>query len=671
MGQTLDPVTLEVIQNRLTQIGWESGVVLTRAAASPVAVESKDLGFNIADHRARCLVYSVWMPRHGTTLSYMLQSSIQKFGADRIFPDDMIITNNPHAGALHVSDIAIIAPVHFEGELLAWVGCAMHHLDIGGMNPGWSPQARDWFQEGLKISPIKIIERGRVQNGIFDLFLDNVRLPEVQGHDLTAQIASCNFAKQKIAELAERYGIETLKAAYDQILDYTEAKTQRRIAELTPGHYHYRDQCEYDETFYRLNCTLEVTEDRLTFDFDGTDPEADAFINSAEPCSVANVHNIVTCMVFPDIPANEGMFRAIDVRFPQGTIFSCQPPAPCSGASIEAGWKAQTMATGALAQALRASSHAWRTTAVWGDSQGSVQLSGQNQYDRYYTILMMEGCMQGGGARRTKDGIDGSNIAGSTNTSIPNVETHEQKYPILYLSRGLLPDSEGAGQFRGGLGGEYAITPYGRPLSALPFYMGKHLPSKGIEGGYPGGTTEIRHYPAAHAFDHPEIWGQGGMNQEAGQSLSGNSAMLRLMPGEVLTVRCQGGGGIGDPLTRSPQMVANDVRAGRVRAFKAADVYGVELDRDGTVQEAKTRALRDRLRQRRRKSLTEVDTSRGWCEECRREVEMVTGSLAAEAFGAPIATHPRVHYRVALCSSCNACVDVDILVSEEASLAGV
>ena len=153
-----DPVLIEIIHNRLQEIGLQAGYTLLNTAASPIVVHAKDLGFNISDHLGRCVVYSMWMPRHGTTLSYMLRACQKKFQG-RIYPGDMFMTNNPHDGALHSQDIAIIAPVHFGEKLIAWTACATHHLDIGAMTAGRAYLATEYLQEGKIFPPLKIMER--------------------------------------------------------------------------------------------------------------------------------------------------------------------------------------------------------------------------------------------------------------------------------------------------------------------------------------------------------------------------------------------------------------------------------------------------------------------------------------------------------------------------------
>ena len=250
----VDPVTLEIVNNRLQQIGLQAGYTLLNTAASPIVVHSKDLGFNISDHLGQCVVYSMWMPRHGTNLSYMLRACKKAF-EDRIYPGDMFITNSPHAGALHNQDIAIISPIFFEEELVAWTGCATHHIDIGAMNPGRAYLATDFFQEGIIIPPMKIMEGFAIKQEVLDLFLENVRVPQLQGLDLKGQIASNNVAREKILDLVKRYGSATMKDCYKEIIDFSEEKARQRIRLLPQGRYEAVDYISCDGV-YTVKCAL-------------------------------------------------------------------------------------------------------------------------------------------------------------------------------------------------------------------------------------------------------------------------------------------------------------------------------------------------------------------------------------------------------------------------------
>ncbi len=543
-SRTLDPVAIEIVQNRLTRIGLEGGIVLTRTAVSPTVVEAHDLGFNVADDRGRTVVYSTWMPRHGTTLAFMLESCKRRFGGD-IRPGDMYVVNDPHSGALHILDIAVIAPVHVDGRLIAWVANATHHVDVGAMTPGRAPLATSMFQEGILIKPTRLVEDGRIRDDVFGLIMDNVRMPRYQSLDLKAQIAANFAASDKIRRLAARYGADTLHDAYDAILDLSEAKARERIAELPDGRWEATEHLDFDR-HYTLRCILTKRGDEMTFDFAGTDPEAPSFVNSALACTVANLHNIVACQLMPDITVNAGAFRPIAVRVPEGSMLNCRPPAPCSGASTITGWKSQQLTMALLSQACASSEkHADRAMAQWGWGFTDMQWTGTDDQGRWFSVRG-DGTLQGGGARANADGIDTANIPGSTNTALPSIESYEQRYPVLYLHRGLVEGSEGAGRFHGGRAGSWSRILYGiDEAKALPWYMGRDFGAAGFAGGSEGtrsvmkikhGTDVLARLAECPAYD--ELAGDE-------EVLAQQMAEFPFRAGDVVYVQGMGGGGYG------------------------------------------------------------------------------------------------------------------------------
>ncbi len=549
----VDPIRTEIIQNRLLRIGLEGGMVLTRTAVSPTVVEAHDLGFNVADHRGNTVVYSTWMPRHGTTLAFMLESCKRRFGED-IRPGDMYLVNDPHSGALHILDLAVIAPVHLDGRLVAWVGNATHHVDVGAMTPGRAPLATSQYQEGITFKPIRLVEDFRIRDEVFGLFMDNVRMPRYQALDLRAQVSANLAASEKVRELARRYGVETLLDAYDAILDLAEAKARERIRELPEGRYEAIERLDFDR-HYTLRCALEIRGDEMRFDFTGTDPEAKTFVNAAKACTVANLHNIVFCQLMPDIVVNAGAFRAIEVNVPEGTLLNCRPPAPCSGASTITGWKAQQLTMAVLSQAcVKSEKHKHRAMAQWGWGFTDVQWTGLDRDGRWYSIRG-DATLQGGGARTGADGIDTANIAGSTNTALPSIESYEHRYPVLYLHRGLEHDSGGDGEFRGGRAGSWSRTLYGvEEAESLPWYMGRDFGAAGFAGGGEGQPSliKVKHGTdvLARLADGPPLYDELAGEEEV---LSQQMPAHPICAGDVVYVRGMGGGGYGDPRRRREQ----------------------------------------------------------------------------------------------------------------------
>ena len=593
----VDPIILEIVNNRLQQIGLQAGHTLLNTAASPIVVHSKDLGFNISDHLGQCVVYSMWMPRHGTNLSYMLRACKNAF-PDRIYPGDMFITNSPHAGALHSQDIAIISPIFFGEELVAWTGCATHHLDIGAMNPGRAFLATDFFQEGIIIPPMKIMEGFEIKQEVMELFLQNVRVPQLQGLDLKGQIASNNVARKKILELVKRYGVATMKDCYKEIIDFSEEKTLERIRILPPGIYEATDYISCDG-IYQAKCALEVKPDSLTFDFAGSDPQANIFINSALPCTVSNVHNIVVCLLTPDIPTNEGCLKPINVVAPERSLFNCQPPAPCSGSSVISGWTAMSLAVRTLSLALANSAESWRANASWPTGHTGLMMSGKDKKGKIYYSAALTGPLMGGGARANKDGLDFGNAPGSTTTSRLNAEEVEARYPVLTLYTRSTSDSGGAGKFRGGVGAESVFKVHGSDTAeAIFFWTGRGVATNGLLQGMPGSTGVLA---IKKDTDVLQLLPKGlpSWNDISGveQVLPGRPLPFPLSESDVVFMSNGGGGGYGDPLDRETRSVLKDVLDGYVSPGKAANDYGVVLDREsGTVDEQATEKLRRQKR---------------------------------------------------------------------------
>jgi N-methylhydantoinase B len=580
VGVRSDPVRAEIINNRLHQIGHEGGLVLQRCAVSPGVVEARDLGFNIADHLGRTVVYSTWMPRHGTTLGYMIESCRRRF-EDDVRPGDMYLVNDPHSGALHILDLAVIAPVHAEGRLIAWVGNATHHVDVGAMSPGRAPMATSWVQEGIIFRPIRLVEDGRLRDDVFQLFLDNVRMPRYQALDLKAQVSANFSAAAKVEQLAARFGIGVLLETYDTLLDLGETKARERIAELRPGRYEATEHLDFDR-HYTLRCALEVGDSNLHFDFSGTDGQASSFVNCAPACAVANVHNIVACQLLPDVPFNAGALRAVSIDIPERTLLNCKPPAPCSGASTITGWKAQQLTLALISQAVAGTAHRRRAQAQWGWGFTDVQWTGQDPAGRWYSVRG-DATMQGGGARAGADGIDVANIAGSTNTALPSVESYEHRYPVLYLSRGLLPDSEGPGEMRGGLAGAWSRCLYGvEEAEDLTFYVGRDFGAHGFDCGGEGPPARITVKRGTDVLERlsesPPLYEELGGQEEV---LAQQTAPRLVRAGDVVQVRGMGGGGYGDPRRRDPRHVQADVREGLVSPERARDIYGVAIGVQG------------------------------------------------------------------------------------------
>jgi N-methylhydantoinase B len=303
-------------------------------------------------------------------------------------------------------------------------------------------------------------------------------------------------------------------------------------------------------------------------------------VNSALACTVANLHNNVACQLLPDVTPNAGAFRAVHVTVPEGTLLNCRPGAPCSGASTITGWKTQQLTMATLSQALaRSAKHSHRAMAQWGWGFTDVQWTGTDPQGRWYSVRG-DATLQGGGARAAADGIDTANIAGSTNTSLAAIESYEQRYPVLYLHRGLEPDSGGAGEYRGGLAGSWSRILYGVDRAeSLPWYMGRDFGAAGFAGGGEGTRSliAVKHGTdvMARLAGGPPLYAEISGDEEV---LAQQMPSHEIRAGDVVYVRGMGGGGYGDPQRRDRAKVADDVANGFVSAEHARDVYNPEGD---------------------------------------------------------------------------------------------
>lgn len=578
----VDPVTYEVVSNRLWQISQEGKQAMIGVAASPIVVETRDC--------FGCVCLPDGTPVEGMPSDQCVASVIRLCGDDPgIFEGDMFLINDPWLGPKHAPDVTLVAPVHHDGQLVAWVGSMTHHLDIGAVAAGGrTPGATDVYHEGLRIPPIKLIERGTLRTDLFRFILNMVRSPEKCALDYKAQVAANNVQRAGLVELFRRYGAQTTLAVMKEVVARAERRMRARLRELPDGTYQQTAHIDTDGVEEKLlTWVLTVTKvnDELTFDFTGTDRQVAGPINAPLPAtrhSITGSLNRILCAGKNYIDSNAGVLRPITIIAPEGTLVNPRPPAPCSAAL---GAVVGALSQGCIAQMLAASDNYWTdTTAIWPSGGGvmKVSLSGTNQYGTGYTYTFMDNVGMGGGARALADGLD----SGGDQTEEPgisNIETHEAANPILFLYRRELPDSGGAGMYRGGVAMEAMFIPYRTDRLGLSFLSyGIETPiAMGIEGGLPGacaaaGTIRNSNVEALLAL---------GTIPSGPEQIDGHCEPLPhalkqavLNRGDAVFFRTLGGSGYADPLDRDPQAVARDVTNGRISVSAAHDLYGVVLD---------------------------------------------------------------------------------------------
>lgn len=611
----LDPLTYEVVRHRLWSVTEEMGEALKRMSGSPIVTDANDFDFAICDEVGQevqvglyntMLVGAVDLAVYWTLRNRALNPGIHE--------GDMFLCNDPWVGGgLHQNDVIVFQPVFHDGKLFAWTSAICHEPDLGGVGLGsFSPAAQDVFSEALPTPPIKVVRDFELQDDVADVWIRRSRVPLLVSLDLRAKIGANSVGRRRLEEVIATYGADTVKAVMKRMMADAEGRLRSRLRDLPDGSWRatgYQDQShEGDRGVHKITVEMTKTDDRLTFDFTGTDPQA-GLIN----CTYAGMRGGVMLALLPmlarDIPWSAGgLMRCFELISEEGTINNATFPAAVARGPIGPAWLTGTLVAECLAQLLDQSADlgtsvqaaccgTWDTAIVAGlDERGAFPMPFLN--------IIMEPMAGGYGARPQADGMDTGGLFCIPMGRVPDVEMTEFLYPLLTLWRREEADSGGPGRQRGGVSASIALALHGTstPAGLVLASAGKAVAqNNGLAGGYPGNTGVDAMVRGA---DVHALLAQGTIPQsieELGEHVElGNCyAQSYVAPGEVLYMHWQGGGGYGDPLQRDPEAVALDIRESKVSEAAAADIYGVVLV-DGAVDEEATRARRDELRAGRR-----------------------------------------------------------------------
>ncbi|MEV6161896.1 hydantoinase B/oxoprolinase family protein [Streptomyces sp. NPDC052052] len=568
-GASTDPVIRQVVRSRLIAITDQMRLALQSVSGSPTVTEASDFftGIYLPDGSFVTMGHQVTFeaPPVGSLIRHLLSNGKALKDGDRI------IGNDPFIGALHQNDVQMCAPLIVDGELLGWAGVMAHETDIGGMDfASWSPKATEVWQEGLRIPAVKLVDGGELREDVLDMILTASRLPAEVGLDIRAFIATLNVAAERLTELSRRYGKSTVLSVMHTMVDDAEALMRARLRELPDGVVHTRDFLEHDgkkNVLFVIDCVLTKRGDDLHFDFSGSSPQANGFVNSSRAGLTGGVAGAVIPTLGFGIPWNEGLLRPVRISAPDGLVCTAVPPAPVGSATVEAVWTVSNVVSAALNRLLLASpTYAHRAQAVSSGTMATFNLSGRDRHGKVFGLHLMDPLAGGFGAFADHDG---QNAAGPINApcpSIADVEVNEQKTPLFYRYRRLAHGTGGAGRRRGGLGAEVGITVSVPRAEALVMTHGAEVPnSVGLGGGLPGAMVSQRFRAG------------GGESRNLGPK----PGSFPITPADLFEVTWQGGGGIGDPLDRDPAHVLADIHYGLVTAEEARKTYGVALSEDG------------------------------------------------------------------------------------------
>jgi len=611
-GERIDPVTFEVIRHKLWSINEEGSATMIHVSGSPV-VHATDFNFGIYTAEGEMAVIGVYLLVPIYTGYMAIREFIERFHS--IEPGDVFIINDPYIAAEHQNDVQFCAPFFHEGELVAWIGCMAHQVDLGGMDPGsWCPTATDVYQEGLRIPPGRIVRRGERNEELWDIIVANSRMPFTVSNDFTAFLAGLKVAGERLHELCDRYGGETVGLVMQQSIERSEEGLRELLRSLPDGEFEHISYLDRPVTggggsteIVQVHCTMTKNDDRLVFDFNGSDPQSAAYGMATRAGTIGAVATLILAVFGSELPWNHGLMRPVEVVAEDGLCVTAMPPIPVSGGAAGANWVAMNAAAACIAKMVSFSER--YESLAFGPGDGSWQLAqfgGVNQYGEPFANMYLDSLLWGGPAFSFRDGVDSGGAMVILGGGTEDVEQQEVRCPLLYLWRREVPDSGGAGRNRGGNGIEYAMTPIDtEEVVGVMATHGVTLPNRtGIFGGYPGSCARyelVRNSDLDHWMDeHRPVTRLDELGGDY-EVLPAVSAGVRVSKNEVVNIRVQNGGGYGDPLDREPERVLADVLARAVSAEWADRLYGVvvregELDAEAT--EARRREARDARRAR-------------------------------------------------------------------------
>jgi N-methylhydantoinase B len=549
MVDTIDPITLEVVRNKLDGIANEMQLTLVRSAFSAIVKEGLDASAALFTLRGETLAQALAVPIHLGALTPMVGRLIATVPPTEMHPGDVWILNDTYMGGTHLPDIALMMPVFAEdGKPLAISAAMTHHQDVGGMAPGSTPtNATEIFQEGIRIPLLKFHDRGVPNETLLALLRRNVRLPETLMGDLEAQFAACTTGARRLHALAGTYGPASLLEMVDTLLDRSETMTRQALRSLPQGTYRYVDHLDNDgidlDRRVRIEVAVTIADDEMHCDFTSTSPQVRGPFNCMPSGPYAAACFALRAATDPEarIPNNGGCFRPITFHLPEGSLVNPREPAAtgCRTSTIK-------RITGCILGALRqAAPH--RVPADAGSEIVILHFGGQrSDGSRYVTSQLL---VAGSGAGPASDGVDVIETDASNCLNVP-AEALMMEAPIRVHRAALARDSGGPGRFRGGLGGvwEYELL----EGEATVTYRGERhfCEAAGTAGGLPGGRASATIRRA-----------------DGTEEVVPSKIVTRLHRGDRLIVATAGGGGYGNPAEREPPRVLDDIADGKINTI--------------------------------------------------------------------------------------------------------
>jgi N-methylhydantoinase B len=563
MSQTrtsVNPFTLEIVKDSLLAIGDEMFYALARTSMSPIIYEVLDYASGLTDAKGQLLTQGNGVTGFIGMLSSMVKDALDKFGPAQLKPGDILIMNDPYGGGgSHLSDVGLLMPIFFQGELVAFSVNKAHWTEVGGKDPGsWTTDSTEIYQEGLQFPCVKLYDAGVLNQALVDLIRVNVRFPESSLGDMWAQVAALKTGERRFTELCEQYGANVVKTSIEHLLNQGEEISRQQLKQLPKGTFEAVDYIDDDGLGsgpFKVQVKVTITDDEFICDFRGSHPQVLGPVNCSYTGLLSAVRAIFLAVTNPSQDVNDGVFRPLKVITDPRSIFSAERPA-----AVSTYWETMNYGCDLIWKAL-APVVPHRLTAGHLVSVCGVVLSGQHP-DTDEPFLIVEPLVGGWGAAEGKDGENGQFCIGDGETFNVPVEVAETRYGVMVDEYSFRADGAGAGEYRGGSGviRSYRALTDGQTFTGT-FGRHKYVPW-GANGGKEGSQNGFEIVKTDGTIDGP----------------FGKYARYPLKKGDVVRLITATGGGYGDPFKRDPEKVARDVRDGWITVEQAEKDYGVRVD---------------------------------------------------------------------------------------------
>ena len=554
VANPFDDVRMQVMWNRLISVVEEQALTLVRTSFSTSTREAGDLSAGIFDRNGLMLAQAVTgTPGHVNAMAEAVGHFIDAIGVENMYEDDCYITNDPWKGTGHLHDMTVVTPTFHKGELIGYFAATAHMVDVGGR--GFGPDANEVYEEGIFIPIMKLIERGETNRDLINIVRHNVREADQVVGDFFS-LANCNVTGQnRLFDMLKEFDLENIDRLAEFILEHSRRATLERIAALPAGTFKSAITCDgYNDTI-TLAATMTIENERVLFDFEGTSPVSRKGVNVPLVYTKAYTCYGLKCAIAPDIPNNAASLAPFEVTAPEGCILNALYPAPVAVRHV-VGQFLPDVVFGALTQIMPDSVPAEGASALW-----NIHMSVRGAFDgtldstrkrRSETLMFNSG---GTGARPELDGLSATAFPSGVHTM--STEASEHVGPVIFWRKELLPDSGGAGKFRGGLGQIIEVAPAeGYEFHFNAMFDRTNHPAQGRHGGQAGRAGSVR------LDDGTKLLGKGR------QFVPTDRRLILELPG---------GGGFGDPAERNPDAVRADVENGYVSAEQAKENYGADF----------------------------------------------------------------------------------------------